>query len=305
MFGLLILFLVAAAALIVLASGVIAWELVHPPRGGVGWAVARGLPIEPSEAGLSSQSWTLDRPDGTRLPVWDIDLQAHFPTYPGLTVILLHGWARSRVDSLSRLRPWLGLAGRAILYDLRGHGESQNGVSRLGDQDRGDLIELIKRVGAGPIILVGHSMGAGIAMAAAADSWVRGLIAGVVAYGPYEEVRVPLTRRLALKGWPTRPFTGLALLMLRTICGIRRVRTIDAATKVCCPVLVIQGRLDAISPGEGSERIAAAAKGRVEWVEGAAHEDTHAVDAKRHDAWIRGFAETACSATARAQADMT
>jgi pimeloyl-ACP methyl ester carboxylesterase len=288
--------LLCAAIALVLYAALIAIEAVRPPRRGAGYAAAFGLPMDPSELigpngrGFAFESWTLDRPDGAALPVWDIALGKG-----EATLIVVHGWGRSRIDSLGRLRAMLdladGLFGRALLLDLRGHGEATGGGSTLGDGDDADLVELIARAGPAPVVVVGHSMGAVAAIRAAGRSPAS--LRGIIAFAPYLEVGVPMNGRLEARGWPARPFTDIALLGLR-LAGIRRLRTDVAARSMQVPIVVIAGEEDALSPASGAEAIAAAApRGRFLLVRGAAHADAHALLAEPALAALSAFLRSA------------
>jgi pimeloyl-ACP methyl ester carboxylesterase len=302
MLGLAAYFLTCAALLALAIATRIARETTHPPRRTAAWAVAHDLPIDPADLDLPFRAWTHRCSDGALLPVWTIDLQADSPAFPELTVIILHGWGRSRIDSLSRLRPWRGLAGAAVLYDLRGHGECAACASRLGDREDADLIEILAEACDGPFFLVGHSMGAGVALTLAASEKAPPSLVGVVAYGPYADVHVPMRNRLALKGWPSRPFTDLALLVLRAW-GVRPPRAAAWAGQVQRSVLIIQGRNDAVSPPEGAQRIAAQVGARLGWIDGGAHEDTHLVDPDAHDKTVREFARSVMKSVELSEVD--
>jgi pimeloyl-ACP methyl ester carboxylesterase len=85
-----------------------------------------------------------------------------------VTVVLAHGWT---LDHTSWDRVVAALAGvRVLRYDHRGHGGSApapDGTATVA-QVADDLAELIAdRVPAGPVVLVGHSMGGMAAMALA------------------------------------------------------------------------------------------------------------------------------------------
>lgn len=91
--GLLVLF--STAVLVILVALVIAAvrESLGPPRRATGWALGVGWPADPAAVGVDFEEWTLDRPDGVRLPVWDV--VGLDPTAPVL--VLLHGFGRSRL----------------------------------------------------------------------------------------------------------------------------------------------------------------------------------------------------------------
>ena len=301
MSGLVIFFSAALVVLIALLTAMLMWEMTHPPRHTAAYAIARNLASSPDELGLSYETWILDRPDGARLPVWDIKrnqrstLNAQRTVFdaPRLTVVFLHGWGHSRIDALARLKPYHDLGDRLILYDLRGHGDSERCVSRLGHREQDDLIELLGRINDDQVILVGHSMGAVIAMRAVIDAPrpVKDRILGVVAYGPYCEFHRTLIGRLNVAEFPTRPITDLALLMFRLV-GIRPSSVNEDDFRGWgVPLRVIHGDRDDVAPIEHARRVAGAAgpSAQLHVISGAAHTDAHIVDSVRHDEIIRRF----------------
>jgi pimeloyl-ACP methyl ester carboxylesterase len=86
---------------------------------------------------------------------------------PQLTIVLVHGYALN-LDSWHYQRRDLLDLGRVVLYDQRGHGRSGRGakdnanIDQLGDDLRAVLDACAP---AGPIVLVGHSMGGMTVMA--------------------------------------------------------------------------------------------------------------------------------------------
>jgi pimeloyl-ACP methyl ester carboxylesterase len=278
--GLAALFALAAALLIAGLTATLVWEARRPPRRTLGSALGRGLPADPGEMGIPFECWTLDRP-GAQLPVWDLRpprCDATAPR-PGLTVVMVHGWGQSRYDLLGRLAPWDAWADRIVLYDRRGHGDASAGISPLGAGEERDLLELLDRLGPGPIVLAGHSMGAAIAIAAAAAGGTRGRVAGVVAYAPYLGLRASMAGQLRHRGLPTWPFPRLASAWMRLV-GLR--------------LLVVHGAMDLVAPAADGRRIAeAAARGTFLEVSGADHGDAHLVDAAGHERALRAFLERA------------
>ena len=278
------LLLVALGLLGAIVTAIIVWEATHPPRRTAGWALAHGRATDPGDLGLSFESWTLDRAGGVTLPVWEITIgSAEHPT-----VVLVHGWGQSRLRSLERVDPWRALASRLVLYDLRGHGDA-GGTSRLGHKEEDDLLALLDRLGDGPFILDGYSMGAEIAIHAAAAERDTGRIAGVVASGAYRTVHVPLRNRLAAIRHPARPVTDIALVVLRLV-GIRQRDVAIAARRLQCPLLVVHGADDHITPIDGARAIAeAAAKGTFVEVPDRGHGDGHLAEVETSDDLLRDF----------------
>ncbi len=70
--GLLILLVVALIVAVIVLSAIIARQVVRPPRHTAGYAVARGMAVDPAERGLEFEQWILELPDGAALPVWEV-----------------------------------------------------------------------------------------------------------------------------------------------------------------------------------------------------------------------------------------
>ena len=299
MTGLLTLLLFGLVLLIVLLTLMLVREMQRPPRHTAAYALARNWPVDPGELALSFQDWILDRPDGAMLPVWEIlsgrPSEDDGPKRP-VTVVFVHGWGHSRIDSLHRVEPFLPLCDRIVMYDLRGHGDSTGSLSRLGDGEEEDLLALLERLGSDDLyILVGHSMGAVIAISAAIASRRAGMasaskIAGIVAYGPYCEFHQSLRGRLKVARYPGRPITDLALLALGAM-GIRprSLRESDFGD-LACPLLVFHGCNDPVSPIEHARRIVAGVpNGKLCEISDAAHTDAHTCNPLEHQAIVGEF----------------
>ena len=169
--------------------------------------------MDPGEAGLSFESWTLDRPDGAKIPVWEIKGRTHAHGNPALTAVFVHDWMASRIDDLATLDTWPDLVERIVLYDRRGHGEA-TGRSRLGGGESDDLHALLDRLGEGPVVLVARGAGAAIAGAA-----LPAEVTGLVIEGPQETYQARLTAQLQAARCP-RMLAPLATAAIR-LTGIR------------------------------------------------------------------------------------
>lgn len=283
--GLAILLLIALGAIVLVLAGMLVHGSTHPPRHTAGYAVAKNLPCDPEDLKMPYEGWTLDLPDGAKLPIWEIPCDKG-----GLTAVFIHGWGRSRIEMLSSLEPWKNICNRLVFYDLRGHGDSENCNSRLGSDEYKDLIALLERLGEKKFLLVGRSMGAGIAIAAAAsDSKVANSIAGVIAYAPYIDFHKTLRGRLKGMGHPARPLSDLAMLWF-AIRGLTQSNTLKDAARLRCPLLVIHGSEDKISSAQDSQMIVdASSNGQIYTSNGAGHSDAHLINAQAHDEVVADF----------------
>jgi pimeloyl-ACP methyl ester carboxylesterase len=118
--------------------------------------------------------------DGVRLHV-----ETSGPADAPVTVVLLHGWCLDRRTWHHQTKALQSVDARVVAYDARGHGRSTSTrlrsatLSQLGH----DLAEVLREYApAGPIVLVGHSLG-GMTIMEFADSYPQefaGRVAGLV-----------------------------------------------------------------------------------------------------------------------------
>ncbi len=101
----------------------------------------------------------------------------------GPLVVLIPGMGDLRA-TYRFLAPVLRGAGyRVAATDLRGHGESDASFAIYGDTETaGDVLALVEELG-GPAVIVGNSMGAGVAVIVAAER--PDLVNGLVLVGPF------------------------------------------------------------------------------------------------------------------------
>lgn len=95
--------------------------------------------------------------DGVRLHV-----ETSGPVDAPVTVVLLHGWCLDRRTWHHQTKALAGADARVVAYDARGHGRSSSTRLRSATlrQLADDLAEVLREhAPAGPIVLVGHSLG--------------------------------------------------------------------------------------------------------------------------------------------------
>ncbi|MBS0191241.1 MAG: alpha/beta hydrolase [Phycisphaerales bacterium] len=239
-------------------------RLTRPRRRTYSWALANNLPGDPGELTPALEFVPFEFTSrGRRLKAWDVrGLKA-----PGPTVVLTHGWSESKVVMLSRLGILAPLASRLILWDLPGHGDSQ-GVCTLGLEEKSDLLALLDAANIdGELILYGFSLGAGLCLEAGerADA--------VIAEAPYRLEATPAKNVMAARGMPSRWNLSAAVWLVarlrgRSWAGFDRVL---AARSLECPLLVLWGARDVVTPRADAEEIAEAGRGTFVPVPDATH----------------------------------
>lgn len=255
------------AALLALGAAV-AWTLyalgawrdaTRPRRRTLGWALAQGLPADPGDLGWAFEDAGVSA-DGTEVPCWWITGRGG---EGAPVVVMLHGHGRSRWDSLRRASPWIDRAALVVLPDLRGHGDA-SGRGTLGRREPSDVVRVIAeaeaRAPGRQVILVGHSLGAVVAIHAAALRARAGApVAEVHAFGPYDRVSTPFEARLRARGLPARPVVGAVLALVEALDGAEVPTQVSAAELGPTRLVAWADELDPVSPAADARAIAARA----------------------------------------------
>jgi pimeloyl-ACP methyl ester carboxylesterase len=286
--GLALLLLAALCVLWLWGGFLIAWDAMHPPRKGFAWALGTGRPGSPEALGVHFKETTLPGLDGTPCPAW----RMKGGDDGGPILLMLHGWGRSRWDSLARVSPLLPLVREAWLPDLPAHGEHAGRRSWVGVREPEAVAAMAAEIAArnpgARIVLMGHSLGAGVAIRAAARAGSLP-IAGVIALAPYRDLRSPIPGRMRMQDVPSQPFTALGIAMLRAAGCMDEPLERDAAA-LHLPLLVIACEADRISPAADAETIAAAAPdASLLVIAGDRHDEPGAGDPERFAATLRAF----------------
>ncbi len=246
--GLLWLLFYGGMLALVIGTLLIAVDLLRPRRKTFAWALAKGLPTEPGQLGWVFEEVTLALADDTKTRGWVIQGQ----TQGGLRVVVCHGWGESRLEVLARLKPVVQLAGQVVVYDQRGHGEAEAKLCRLGMWEVGDLERVLRQVreryGHRELVLLGYSMGAGVAVQYAANDADKDLMA-VVVEGVCPKLRYALAGILRMLHLPPWPMAWVVpWLVMPWAWGVAWRDHRKVAEKVKCPLLVLHGEADPIAP---------------------------------------------------------
>ena len=198
-------------------------------------------------------------PDGTRLHGW----LRHQSAAPDRGLVIYFGGNAEEVSGhildAAELAPWSVAA-----FNYRGYGRSEGDPSEAALVSDAlviyDLLAARSDIDEERIVVLGRSLGSGVAVPLAAHRPVRGLIL----VSPFDSLR-----SIARKTYPFVPVEPL----LR-----HRFDSIALAPRISVPMLVLAGERDQIIPPAHSRRLADEWGGahRFELLPGAGHNDIHA-----------------------------
>lgn len=227
--------------------------------------------------GIEFEDVTFSSFDGTRLYGWWLEAASDAPT-----IVVLHGVKKNRTDVL-RAALLLRRAGfNVLIFDGRGHGNSEGRFVTYGFYERRDVETALewlaaeKRVDRELVGLAGESMGAAIALQVAArNPWIR----AVWADSPFASLRRVAgefaQRVTRLPGVVLNPvlWTTLHVANYRGKFDVRTVEPLAVAAEIKCPVSLVHGTADQLIATAHSQSIYDALGGKKElwFVEGVKH----------------------------------
>jgi uncharacterized protein len=264
---LLLALLVAACALL---PGIGAGGLLHP---------ARTITQRPAPEGCRNATL---QGDGVALKAWRC---LATPSARG-TIVYLHGIADNRGSAEGTIRRFLPLGFNVIAYDSRAHGDSGGTACTYGFFESDDLRRVLDTVGPGPIALVGTSLGAAVALQAAAKD---PRVSAVVAAETFSDLRTVASERAPWFFSQGRINRAFELAEAQAHFNVDAVSPVNAAARIKIPVLLIHGAADVETPPAHSERVYRALPGpkRLVIVPGAGHNGSlNAAVWKQIEEWI-------------------
>ncbi|OYX25416.1 MAG: hypothetical protein B7Z10_06390 [Rhodobacterales bacterium 32-66-7] len=225
----------------------VAFGLVYASALGGMYLVQRDLQYFPGQSDPAPEALgltgvtreTLDTSDGEALVLWHGPAKAGQPT-----ILFLHGNAGTIADRVDRLRFYQAQGLGAAFLSWRGYGGSTGHPTETGLLiDAATAYGFLRRQGiaAGQIVLVGESLGTGVAVRLAAEHPVG----AVVLEAPFTAA-VDVARQ-------AYPWVPVGLLMKD------QFRSRDHIGRVRAPLLVLHGEVDRVIPfGFGKALYAAA-----------------------------------------------
>jgi alpha-beta hydrolase superfamily lysophospholipase len=202
------------------------------------------------------------------------------------TLVYLHGVADNRGSSVGIADHFLARGFEVIAYDSRAHGESGGDACTYGFYEKQDLRRVLDRVAATPIVLMGSSLGAAIALQGAAEDR---RIAAVIAVSPYSDLRTAASERAPFFASKGNLAEAFQLAEAEGKFRVDDVSPVSAAPHIASPTLIIHGDHDEETPPAHAQRIFAALHEpkRLILVRNAGH--NHVLDAKvwgEIDRWL-------------------
>jgi pimeloyl-ACP methyl ester carboxylesterase len=217
------------------------------------------LLIDPRRVSRDATPWSATTSDGVTLRGW------YLPTPDRRRlIILVHGMWSSWLEMAALGRDLHARGYDVLLFDLRGHGQSDASRLTLGRRERADLRAVLKWAAAegftrDRVGWLGYSMGASTLLLEAAQNPEIQVVVMDSPYGDLPELlRSQLSRHSRLPNW----FNPGILAAANWLFGVRtdELVPIKAATAWGDrPLLLIHGESDSIVPVRQARRIAEAA----------------------------------------------
>lgn len=196
------------------------------------------------------------------------------------SVIYLHGVGDNRRSGAGVIERFRARGFDVVAYDSRAHGDSGGDVCTYGFYEKDDLRKVIDTLAEGPVVLIGTSLGAAVALQHAARDE---RVSAVVAAESFSDLRTIASERAPFI-FPSG-FVDRALTLAEEI-GEFQVDAVSpalAALAIRSPVLVIHGAADVDTSPDHARRVFASLAGpkRLILVPGGQHSQ-----ALRAEVWV-------------------
>jgi uncharacterized protein len=214
--------------------------------------------------------------DGVRLQGW----RCRATGARRATIVYLHGIADNRTSAAGVIQRFVPRGFDVVAYDSRAHGESDGDICTYGFFEKKDLGRALDTVDGGPVVLLGTSLGAAVAILEAADDR---RVATVVAAETFADLRTVAVERAPFFFTASIIRRAFQLAAERGRFDIDAVSPEDAAARISVPVLLVHGAADVDTRPEHSQRVFRALHGpkRLILVPGATHNAS-----LRPDVWL-------------------
>ena len=250
------LFLVSAALVVLVVGPLI---LLQPERRTKEWYRGKTDLLEPRDAGLPQEDVEISVQDGVVLKGWLVAQKRGKKTRG--TILYLHGVGDCKTDGVAHTGLFHKHGYNVLLYDSRAHGESGGAFCTYGYYEKHDVSAAIsflqkkKGLKVGHIGVFGTSMGAAVAIQAAA---INERIKAVVAEACFTDLRtisVDYQRRIVKLPWHF--LRNVAMVRSQRIASFkaRDVSPVNDVRTLTIPLLFVHGTADRLINYEYSKTL--------------------------------------------------
>jgi uncharacterized protein len=286
------LFLINASFVLLVAGPLI---LLKPTRRKREWYANRTGLLEPRDAGIPQENIIIETFDGFKLLGW---LVPHEGNTRG-TIVYLHGVGDCKIGGIPFAQTMHANGFNVVLYDSRQHGESEGYFCTYGFYEKHDVSAVITYLNSrtdfrsGKIGIYGTSMGAAVAIQAAA---IDHRIAAVAAEGSFSALRtifVDYQKRIIKLPWHF--LRNMALVQSQRLANFkaRLVSPKEDIKRIHIPILIIHGKDDSFIKAEYSQQLYESAHEPKQFllVDGADHSNVWEAGGRNYAQTVSSFFE--------------
>jgi pimeloyl-ACP methyl ester carboxylesterase len=200
-------------------------------------------------------------------------------------VLYLHGAGDNRESGVWIAERLVRAGHDVVLYDGRAHGESTGDACTYGFYEKRDLSRVLDGLGIDRAVVIGVSLGAAVALQAAAED---PRIVAAVAVATFSDLEAVARERAPWFASEGQIREALAIAQREGRFELGEVSPARAARRIHVPVLLVHGARDVETRPVHSERVFAALAGprRLSMVEGAGHGDALVRAWPEVEAWM-------------------
>jgi hypothetical protein len=174
------------------------------------------------------------------------------------TIVYLHGVTDNRTSVAGVARRYVPRGYDVLAYDSRAHGQSTGDACTYGYYEKRDLAKAIDFLQVPTVSVMGASLGAAVALQAAADD---ARITRVVAIATFSDLRTVARERAPFIASAANIRDALAMAEQQARFVVDEVSPVNAAARLSIPVLLLHGTADRETPPAHSQRVYQALRG--------------------------------------------